>query len=251
MTRHQINRIRHDTRRRVLTVQTVEDLSPRMKRIEFRSPELHDFVSASADDHIKLFFSSDAGEDGRSVMRDFTPRRFDVDQGMLVIDFALHDAGPATQWAEAARVGDMLEIGGPRGSSVIPDDFDWYLLIGDETALPAMGRRIEELRSGVPVISIAVVASSGERQMFRTDAAWQAIWLVRDGAGDDATLIKDALGSIDLPEGEGFVWIAAETDVARAMRAYMLEARGHPREWIKAAGYWTKGQADAHERIEN
>src|SRR6185436_499825 len=98
--------------------------------------------------------------------RDFTPRRFDVASGTFVIDFALHDAGPATNWAVAAKVGDTLEIGGPRGSAVIPDDFDWYILIGDETALPAIGRRVEELRQDVPVTTIVAVASLEETQTF-------------------------------------------------------------------------------------
>nr|WP_246251703.1 siderophore-interacting protein [Ancylobacter pratisalsi] len=39
----------------------------------------------------------------------------------------------ASTWALAARPGDRLEIGGPRGSAIIPADFDWYWLVGDET----------------------------------------------------------------------------------------------------------------------
>lgn len=250
MTRHKIQRVRHETRRRTLTVERIEELTPHMRRIHLHSPELKDFVSASADDHIKLFLGAE-GNDGRPVMRDFTPRTFDTDKNLLVIDFALHDAGPATQWAAQAKAGDTLEIGGPRGSAVIPDDFDWYLLIGDETALPAIGRRVEELRKDVPVISLAVVESAAEEQNFTTQAAWTPLWVRRDGAQDDAALLINALETQTLPEGEGFIWIAAETNVARALRAYVLDTLGHQREWIKAAGYWTRGQADAHERIED
>ena len=126
-------------------------------------------------------------------MRDFTPRSFDTEQGKLVIDFALHESGPATGWAVAAKVGDTLEIGGPRGSAVIPDDFDWYLLIGDETALPAIGRRVEELRPDVPVTTIAVIASLEETQTFKTKARWTPAWCVRNGKVDDAALLRAAL----------------------------------------------------------
>ncbi len=38
---------------------------------------------------------------------------------------------------------------------------------------------------------------------------------------------------------------------ARALRAYVIEDRQHPREWTKAAGYWTRGQADAHDCMED
>ena len=88
----------------------------------------------------------------RSPGRDYTPRRYDAGRNELVIDFALHDAGPATDWAAQAEPGQQLAVGGPRGSFVVPDDFDWYLFIGDETALPAIGRRLEELRAGARAI---------------------------------------------------------------------------------------------------
>lgn len=245
--RHQITRHRHEVRRRTLTVAAVEQLGPRMRRFTLRSPELHDFVSLGADDHVKLFFGT--GADGRPQMRDYTPRRFDTAKGELVIDFALHEAGPATAWAMDARVGDTLEIGGPRGSAVVPDDFDWYLLVGDETALPAIGRRVEELRGGVPVISVVAVDGPADEQSFAARANWTGVWVHRDGQGDDAQALIAALPR-PLPAGEGFVWIAAETQVARALRTHVLDALGHRREWSKAAGYWTRGQADAGGRIE-
>jgi NADPH-dependent ferric siderophore reductase len=92
---------------------------------------------------------------------------------VLVIDFAIHEAGPATKWAIKAAPGDTLDIGGPRGSAVVPDDFDWYLLIGDETALPSIGRRTEELRAGVPVITAVVVDGADSEQVFDAKSAWQ------------------------------------------------------------------------------
>ena len=143
--RHEIKRVKREPKRRTLTVERVERLTPNMQRIVFISPELADFESAGADDHVKLFLA-----DGRGgmCMRDYTPRSFDRAQGRLTIDFALHEAGPATAWALAAEIGQTLQIGGPRGSSLVSDDFDWYLLIGDETALPSIGRRLEELRAG-------------------------------------------------------------------------------------------------------
>jgi NADPH-dependent ferric siderophore reductase len=251
--RHQATRVRHETRRRTLTVAAIERLSPHMLRLSFTCPDLGDFVSASCDDHIKLFFPTgdSAAEGGRPCMRDFTPRRFDTARGTLDIDFALHEAGPATAWAMSARIGDTLEIAGPRGSMVIPDDFDWYLLVGDETALPAIGRRLEELRPGVPVSSFVLVEGPEDAQQISTGALWTPHWVERRVGVTDASILVAALEKHVLPEGDGFVWIAAESSIARAARTYLTDIRGHPRQWTKAAGYWKRGQADAHERIDD
>ncbi len=249
LQRHATTRIRHELRRRTLTVSSTELLTPRMRRFGFTSPDLHDFVSASHDDHIKLFFPG-TGADGETAMRDFTPRRFDKTLGTLIIDFALHEAGPATSWATSAQIGDTLQIGGPRGSIVVPDDFDWYLLVGDATALPAIGRRVEELRAGVPVTTFAL-GEAGEIHDFPTKAIWTPHWIARNGAADDASLLRQALANYALPPGEGFVWIAAEASVARSVRSHVVEDLGHPRQWTKAAGYWKRGHAEIHEKIED
>lgn len=248
MQRHELRRVRHEVRRRTLTVASLERLTPRMLRIVFTSPDLHDFASAAPDDHIKLFFAS---RDGGMVMRDFTPRAFDTVRGELWIDFALHDAGPATEWAAAAKVGDTLDAGGPRGSTVVPNDFDWYLLVADETALPALARRLEELDPGTPVAAYAIAQTSEEVMDFQSPANLTQTWLVRDGQGDDAAQIRAALETFAPPPGDGFVWIAAEGGVARTLRQYMIEERGHPRDWMKAAGYWTRGKADGGAKIED
>jgi NADPH-dependent ferric siderophore reductase len=221
-----------------------------MQRIVFTSPELHDFTSAGADDHVKLFFPGDGG--GPACMRDYTPRMFDPEMGSLTIDFALHEAGPATAWALAAKVGDALDIGGPRGSTIVPDDFDWYLLVGDETALPAMGRRVEELRPGASVTTFAVVERVEERQAFHGEASLRSYWIAREGQPlDDASLIRFALDDYVLPPGDGFVWIAAEARTARALRSYMMDTRGHPKSWVKASGYWSRGAPAVHEKFED
>lgn len=249
LNRHQIARMRHNTRRRRLTVASVELITPRMKRIVFTSPELHDFVSAGYDDHIKLFLPLAPGA-ADMCMRDYTPRAFDPAKGSLVIDFALHEAGPATAWAIDAKAGDELEIGGPRGSTIIPDDFDWYLLVGDETALPAIGRRLETANPGVRVLTAVVVEDAREIQQFETASDWTAAWALRDRDGsDDAASLRRAIESLTLPPGEGFVWIGAEGRVARALRSYMGEHRGHPLGWMKASGYWVQGEAGASDKL--
>ncbi len=245
--RHRLERVRREPKRRHLTVVSVSNLTPKMRRIEFASPELADFVSLSPDDHIKLIVPDPAPPQG-VAMRDYTPRAYDAARCVLTIDFALHEAGPATAWALAAKPGDTVDIGRPRGSLIVPDDFDTYLIVGDETALPAIGRRVEVLRAGVPVTTVVVVDGSDEVQNFATRADWRPIWLFRDG--DDGARLRDALASWAPPTGDGYVWIAAEARAARRVKDYMLVERRHPKAWLKASGYWVRGLPGESEKFD-
>ena len=158
----QIRRVRHETKFRRLTVQQVESLTPTMRRITVGGEDLIGFASLGFDDHVKLVFPEPDGalrhpsEETKPVMRDYTPRRFEREEGRLVLDFFIHESGPATQWAISARPGQSLGVGGPRGSFIIPTDMDWHLLIGDESALPAIGRRLEELPTGTRAPSVNI-----------------------------------------------------------------------------------------------
>ena len=254
-------RVRHETRMRLLEVTAVTDITPRMRRVTLRG-DLTGFASPGHADHIKAFFfpegvephTAPIGERGaefapgqRPEMRDYTPRYFDVAKGTLELDFVLHGDGPASSWADKVKVGDKLVIGGPRGSLVVPTAFDWYLLVGDETALPAIGRRIEELPEGARIIALIEVADAAEEQRFTTKADLTVQYLHRDGQPAGTTsLLLDAVAALQFPPGEAYAYIAGESTMSKAVRE-QLESRGWNPEHIKAAGYWLLGTADAKE----
>ena len=262
--RPEVRRVRHETRFRRLTVSRVERLTPALLRVALAGGELRGFISLGFDDHVKLIFPpADGGElvvpgpslpEGtpRPMMRDYTPRRYDEATGELLIDFVIHDAGPATTWAAAAAPGQVLGVGGPRGSMIIPTEFDWHLLIGDETALPAIGRRLEELPATTRALVVAEVDSETDHIAFDSPASVQVIWAYRRGnpPGTPEPLLS-ALRAVAFPSGEYFAWAAAETQVARAIRKYLIDERQADKQYIKAAGYWQRGVMGAHERIED
>ena len=245
---HQITRHRHEIHHRHLAVRRVVDITPAMRRVVLAGDDLSGFTSLSFDDHVKLFMPGAGGSEER---RDYTPRRYDAVSGELTIDFALHEAGPATLWARHAQPGDALHVAGPRGSIVVPQDFDWWLLVGDETALPAIGRMVEALPATVPVTTIVAVDGPAEEQRFETEASHAAVWVHRPATqADDPAPLIHALGALTPPAGDGFVWIAGEARMARGVRSYVAETMNHPVAWMKASGYWRKGTADIHDPIE-
>ncbi|WP_431265529.1 siderophore-interacting protein [Roseateles chitinivorans] len=236
-----VQRVRHELKRRELTVTGVDDVTPNFRRVTLTGDSLVDFISASFDDHVKLIFEPEA--DGAPVMRDYTPRRFDNAARKLVIEFAQHGDGPAAAWAAQARPGDTLTVGGPRGSFIIPTDFAWHLLIGDETALPAVARRLEELPAGTRVIALLNVPES-DRRDFGTPAGLDLRWV----DGDDALLA--ATRALDLPSGEGYAWCAGEAAAMAAVRRILVDEKGHDRHAIRASAYWKRGASHHHEHLE-
>lgn len=254
MAEHENRRLQHPVVRRQLQVQQVLDLTPHMRRIVVGGPELEGFHSGAPDDHIKVFFPNADGQfvtpilgpngpelpQGAvpSPMRDYTPRLHDAAAGTLAIDFVLHGDGPASTWAAQASVGDDLVLGGPRGSFVPADDYDHYVLVGDETALPAIGRWLGEMPSGRKATVLIEVADAAERQALPTQADAHVTWLFRDGiAAEKSELLENALDDLEI-DGDAFWWIACESRRSRMMRKFLEGHRAVPKQWIRSSGYW-------------
>jgi NADPH-dependent ferric siderophore reductase len=268
-TERAARRVRHETKMRLLQVREVSRITPQMVRIVVGGDALTGFVSAAHDDHVKLFFPQPGqdkpvlptpGPNGpvypegaqRPAARDYTPRHYDAAANTLTLEFVLHGDGPATTWAARARPGDFLGVGGPRGSFIVADDFDWYLLVGDETALPAIGRRLGELPAGARVFVVAEVANAAEEQHFNTRARADLHWLHRDGGGlGNHGPLQNAIAKLSLPPGDGYAWVAAEAAVARALRRYLVDQRGLAKDRVKAAAYWKRGAVAVHETYDD
>ena len=244
-----IHRVMHEIKRRKLQVLRVTDLTPRMRRITLGGAELAGFLSLGSDDHIKLLFARNPQEQAaldtlvlgaasnddsaKPAMRDYTPRRIDLVAGELDIDFVLHGDGPASTWAARAQPGQDLYIGGPRSSMIVPDIFDSYLLIGDETALPAIARRLEELPAGRKVRVVVEVENAQEYQPLNSAAQVEVTWVHRHEQS-----LQEVVAGLQRPEGELYAWIATEAALSRKLRRVLLDRHGLLESQVKAVGYW-------------
>jgi NADPH-dependent ferric siderophore reductase len=243
-------RVRHEPRRRTLTVARVDEIAAHMIRVTLTG-DLDGFTSLGFDDHVKLFFAdgtTNAEGAANLQSRDFTPRRYDPAANTLEIDFALHDAGPATRWAAQAKAGQSLSLGGPRGSFIIPTDYDWHLLMGDETALPAISRRLAELPAGTPAIVIGEVDGATDEIAFATQADATVLWAHRNGARPgESDALASALATLKMPPGAYYGWVACESLTAKALRRQLIADHGANPKWLRAAGYWRRGAVAVHD----
>lgn len=251
----EIQRVMHPLKFRMLSVKKIAQISPKMKRITLTGEDLEGFVSASADDHVKVFFPA-PGEDKPvvptvgpegpvipqgAIMRDYTPLRFDPVANELDLEFVLHDEGPGTTWAKNAQVGSVLGVGGPRGSMIVPYDFDWYLMVGDEVAIPSFMRRLRELPAGAKALVMIEVAGKDEERDVASKADVEIMWLHRNGrAPGTTTMLRDAVIKSKFPYGDYFAWVSGESQMVKEIKEILENIKGGNLSWIKATAYWKK-----------
>lgn len=256
---------------RRVTVRRVHDVTPRMRRVVLGGDRLgaftHDgirhpaFAAPGFDDHIKLILASDG--DVRAALpaqlphgiewtpaehrltRDYTPRRVDLDAGELHLDFVVHGEGPAEAWATAAREGDELWFVGPKSSLRLPEQLDWIHLVGDETALPAIGRFLDERPLDATAHVLVTVPDDAARQELALREGDTVTWVVAEPG--DAAALDAAVRALPVPAGEGYVWAAAESRALLPVRRYLRRERKLPKDRLNITGYWHREEVAAPE----
>ena len=174
--------------------------------------------------------------------RNYTVRRHDPEAREIDVDVVLHEPrGPACAGAAAAPLGAPVGYAGPRVDFAPRDDADWLLLCGDETALPAIAAILETAPPRAQVLAVVEVADPDEEHELALPDGADVRWVHRDGApAATSSHLADALRSLELPDGPGQAWGAAESRIARDVRDVLRGERGMPRKHVKATGYWLR-----------
>jgi len=286
------------------TVSRVQRLSSSFLRITFAGPELMALGDDRDDQRVKVILpapdgSLDVGDaDGlswyqelmardaasRNAVRTYTSRHVRAEEGEVDVDFVLHgDEGPASRWAGTAAVGDEIILcgpnlahGGPYGGTGFKPaaDTDRFLLVADETAVPAalaileglpthaMGAALLEVPHADDTLPVSAPAGVQVRWLAREDATHGALlepavcnlmqlWL-GDRRGADSSEVElpvDADGYLwDVPEqtvrGEFYAWLAGEAGVVTRLRRTLVREHGVDRRSVAFMGYWRAGRAE-------
>lgn len=241
-----------------VTVVGAEDVTPLMRRVRFSCVDITPFVAG--DMHVRLLVPPKGRapvwpgyrEDGRIawpdgedelLVRPYTIRAVDTQRRELWIDFVQHPEQDgqrtAADFARTARAGDRAALIGPGGGG-LPKAAS-MLLIGDESALPAIARIAAEAPAGTRIRAIVEVADAREEQPLPSAADLDARWLHRRTYPNKAagTLAEEACRAIEATGPETFVWVACEKSDVRAIRL-ALRQRRHDKRKMYAAWYWEK-----------
>ena len=182
--------------------------------------------------------------------RRFTIRQWDPVQQRLSIDFVVHgDAGYAGSWAQRAEPGDRLQFDGPSGSYRPSPAVDWHLLVGDESALGAIGASLQCLQQDAHGLVFAVVERRGSEIELPVRPGVAIHWLYRednmgaDTVGDE-TWIADAMAGAAFPDGTFDVFVHGEAAEVRAVRRHLAEDRGVDLHGASISPYWRRRHTD-------
>ena len=291
----------------------VERLSPSFVRVEFGSPALADLGVDGPlyDQRIKLIFPNAHGrlpsmegadeswfeswmeipEAERGAMRTYTVRalRGTGADTRLVVDFVIHgdgdESGPGGDWGAHAAVGQRVITMAPRrgvefgGIEFAPGTAKRLLLVGDETAVPAVAAVLECLPATTRGAVFLEVPVPADVLPLDRPSGVEVHWLPRDGAprsvalhaavlehlGEEPTApvvdevdpdlwetptysssgedVDTAVRAVGHEFDDLYAWIAGESKMVTGLRRALVKDLGIDRHQVAFMGYWRVGVA--------
>jgi NADPH-dependent ferric siderophore reductase len=245
-------------------VRAVEDVHPHLRRITFGGGDLTEFAPLGPDTFLYVLLPPPGRtdltidrsftwegvpsmpEEDRPAGAYYTLRAWRPESSELDMLFVLHDdPGAASAWAARAKPGDQVALWGPREAYEPPPDTEWYLLVADETGLPAVATILESLPDEVPVHVFAEVGSADEHLELQGGPRRTITWLHRDGGapGTSPELLGDAVRGLGLLPGRAYAWGGGESRTMTRIRRYLRDDVGWSREQVNLVAYWRHSQS--------
>ncbi|WP_033069895.1 siderophore-interacting protein [Thalassospira australica] len=244
---------------RDLTVIRKGHVTPNMLRVTLGGDGMKDFPEDQASAYVKLIFPIEGDEKGRVLRRTYTVRHDRMtDQGREIdIDFVMHGdgsddndhGGPASNWAVNCAPGDVITIGGPGPKKLVDPTADWFLIVGDMTALPAVSVNLETLPSDAHGYAVIEVQSEGDMQDLKKPDNITIEWVINPHPGERNTALSDVVKNIPWKDGRASVWTACEFTSMQALRRYFREDRGLGRDDLYISSYWKLGMNEDNHKV--
>jgi NADPH-dependent ferric siderophore reductase len=236
-------------------------VTPSLRRVHLRTEDLSAFAESTfTDRYVKLVFPKPGVEypdqiDVRALrgvlprealpdVRTYTALNPNLEAGTLDIDFVVHgDEGIAGPWAESAAVGDILIVNGPGGAYRPDPTADWHLLVGDESAIPAVTAALEALPADAVARVVVLVESEAHEPQLSLPAGATVTFVHRESATEGA--LEAAVRAVEWLDGRVHAFVHGEAEeVMKGVRPYLLKERGVARDQLSISGYWRRGRTE-------
>ncbi|MGJ5641470.1 siderophore-interacting protein [Formosa sp. S-31] len=243
--------------RDVLTVKNKFFVTPHYIRVILESDQMDLFQEANIGDNNKLVIPMDKTKplqlpDGPPkggvsdfYIRTYTLRAIDFEKSEMTVDFVMHgETGPASKWAINAQPGDQLGVLMKAKRKPLFQEADWYLLVGDHTALPVISAILEQLPSNAQGQVVLEVPEPEDVLELEKPEHIQIHWVFNPTPGENSQLVS-VMKEIPLDVYPNkFVYAAAEYHIVKEMQDLLRQEQSLERKDWYAFSYWKYGVAE-------
>ncbi|MFB7722026.1 siderophore-interacting protein [Nocardia sp. NPDC056100] len=261
--------------REILTAQVLASkrISPNFVRVTLGGDGLAGFTAMGFDQWFRLFLPGRdgslklptsastlgwyaqylmMGKEHRPLVRNYTVRDYRAagfgefgSTAEIDIDFFSHgDDSPASNWAGGATPGDKVGLLDEGITYQAPENTNWSLLVGDESAVPGIAGILRSAPRDLKGAAYLEIPNPEDAQEFDAPEGVEVHWVIRaDSNAEVGSVVAEAVRGQEIPATGVYAFVAGEQKLASGLRRYWAQERGIPKADITFTGYWRVGKA--------
>ncbi|MEJ6019552.1 siderophore-interacting protein [Corynebacterium sp. H113] len=247
------------------TVVDKRGLSPELLRVYLHCEVLQELHLPHSDHYIKLAFPpaeatytwpfsvseirQELPREQWPLTRTYTVHSVNSHTGSFALDFVLHgddsdNGGLASTWARNVEPGDTIAFLGPGGAWHPTDDYEHFILAGDETAAPAMMTAVEMLPATATADVYLEVASPQSTFDFPTREGVNLHWITR-GSSRPGSQLSDVLRSNGIPAQRTAWFVHGVAEMIKDVRRFLFIDNDVAKSDVSISGYWRLGMTES------
>jgi NADPH-dependent ferric siderophore reductase len=172
----------------------------------------------------------------KDKIRSYSVWNYDRNKGSIDLAVCLHSDGPGATWAKECTIGDGIHFSWHQGKFIVDSSADYYVFVGD---LSALGH-LYEIRRNLPVTKkvVSIIYGEDEADFFPDIDHTHPFDFYTMPVNPGLLLIDILQQALQGQNGSGMVYIGGDSRVCVTLNQYFKQERKWGVRQIKAKPFW-------------
>lgn len=197
-------------------------------------------LSYTPGEHLRVLVGLDQPGPLGDKVRTYSVWNYDAARQRMDVVVCLHSDGPGARWGQRVAVSDAVHFTGPKGKFTVDSTGDFYLFVGDDSALAHLYELRRHVPAGKPVFGVVYAPSESDFFPDLDGTRPLSFRVLPENPVED--LLEQVRPVLQSAAGSGRVYIGGDGRTCVALNRYFRAELGWKTHQIKTKPFWQPGK---------
>jgi NADPH-dependent ferric siderophore reductase len=187
-------------------------------------------------EHLRILVGVDRDTSMQNKVRTYSVWRYDSTNGLMDLAVCTHSSGIGSRWVQELAIDSTIYFTGPKGKFTIDPSGDYYVFVGDMSALAHLYEINRHLPASKPVISLVYADQEVD---FFPDLTGNKPFSFYQLPQNPASTIIEQLDSLTKKQpGNGMLYVGGDSRICVTLNHHFRRSLGWKNGQIKSKPFW-------------
>lgn len=187
-------------------------------------------------EHLRVLVGVDKGTSMQDKVRTYSVWQYDPANASMDLAVCTHSTGIGARWVREIALGDMLYFGGPKGKFTVDQSGDYYVFVGDPSALAHLYEINRHLEPSKPVISLIYGDTTSD--LFADLTGEKPFTFYQLSQNPGSAVIEKLDAQLKNKSGKGILYVGGDGRLCVALNKHFRNELHWESRQIKTKPFW-------------